>query len=97
MTIRIPNDKIIDFFPELKANPFADRICHIFSAGRDGRMSFEDFVDMVSGLGSATPPKVKADWAFKIFGWPFYNNFIWHSKYTVKYVIMFMAYTSFYI
>merc|ERR1711933_21201 len=22
---------------------------------------------MVSGLGSATPPKVKADWAFKIF------------------------------
>ena len=68
MTTRILNDYIIKAFPELHANPFADRICHVFSSDKDGRMSFEDFVDMVSALGPNTPPKVKAEWAFQIFG-----------------------------
>ena len=68
MTTRILNEKIMKFFPELNANPFADRICHVFSSDKDGRMSFEDFVDMVSALGPTTPPKVKAEWAFQVFG-----------------------------
>ena len=67
-TMRIPNDKIIKQFPELNVNPFADRICHVFSSEKDGQMSFEDFVDMLSALGANTPPKVKAEWAFQIFG-----------------------------
>ena len=65
---RIQNEEVIKHFPELKANPFADRICHVFSSNKDGSMSFEDFVDMVSALGPNTPPKVKAEWAFQIFG-----------------------------
>ena len=68
MSIRIENEKIIRSFPELNVNPFADRICHVFSSEKDDRMSFEDFVDMLSALGANTPPKVKAEWAFQIFG-----------------------------
>ena len=72
MTTRILNERIMKFFPELNANPFADRICHVFSSDKDGKMSFEDFVDMVSALGPTTPPKVKAEWAFQIFGKPIF-------------------------
>ena len=75
MTTRIPNERVIESFPELKANPFADRICHVFSSDKDGRMSFEDFVDMVSALGPNTPAKVKAEWAFQIFG-KFYDTVV---------------------
>ena len=68
MNIRIPSKEIIEKFPELYVNPFADRICHVFSSEKDEKMSFEDFVDMLSALGVNTPPKVKAEWAFQIFG-----------------------------
>ena len=57
----------MESIPELKANPFGDRICRVFSDGRED-MSFEEFVDMASGLGSTAPTKVKAEWAFKIYG-----------------------------
>jgi len=67
MSIRIPSKEIIEKFPELYVNPFADRICHVFSSEKDEKMSFEDFVDMLSALGVNTPPKVKAEWAFQIF------------------------------
>ena len=68
LSTRIQNEKVMLHFPELNANPFADRICHVFSSNKDGSMSFEDFVDMVSALGPNTPAKVKAEWAFQIFG-----------------------------
>ncbi|GBO11872.1 Calcium and integrin-binding protein 1, partial [Araneus ventricosus] len=48
-------------------NPFADRICEIFSSESDGLWSFEDFLDMVSVFSPATPPEKKAEYAFCIY------------------------------
>ncbi|GIY23305.1 calcium and integrin-binding protein 1 [Caerostris darwini] len=63
---RIPIE-IIKRMPEFQNNPFTDRICYIFSSESDGLWSFEDFLDMVSVFGSATPPEKKADYAFCIY------------------------------
>ena len=69
---------IIEHFPELSANPFADRFCSIFATGRlykqdeegvsEEAMTFIDFIDMVSCLSKNSPKTFKADWAFKAFG-----------------------------
>ena len=38
--------------PELEFNPFRDRMCAVFSTAEneDASVSFEDFLDMASGL-----------------------------------------------
>lgn len=55
-------------YPELRVNPFGDRICKVFSSSQDGDCTFEDFLDMMSVFCNAAPKAVKAEHAFRIFG-----------------------------
>ena len=32
----------------MQVNPFKDRICKVFSSSKDGELTFEDFLDMMS-------------------------------------------------
>lgn len=52
----------------LQYNPFASRIYDVFSSYKDGKFSFEDFLDFHSIMSHNCPDEVKAKWAFKIFG-----------------------------
>lgn len=61
-------------YPELKVNPFGDRICKVFSSSQDGDCTFEDFLDMMSVFSEAAPKSVKAEHAFRIFGVILYYN-----------------------
>lgn len=54
-------------YPELRVNPFGDRICQIFSSSHDGDCTFEDFLDMMSIFSDSAPKGVKAEHAFRIF------------------------------
>uniref|UniRef100_A0A1L8DW92 Protein with signal anchor n=2 Tax=Nyssomyia neivai TaxID=330878 RepID=A0A1L8DW92_9DIPT len=54
-------------YPELRVNPFGDRICKVFSSSSDGDCTFEDFLDMMSVFSDAAPKTVKAEHAFRIF------------------------------
>lgn len=64
---KLPMNKILQY-PELKVNPFGDRICRIFSSSQDGDCTFEDFLDMMSVFSENAPKAVKAEHAFRIFG-----------------------------
>lgn len=55
-------------YPELRVNPFGDRICKVFSSSNDGDCTFEDFLDMMSVFSEGAPRSVKAEHAFRIFG-----------------------------
>lgn len=59
--------KILEY-PELRVNPFGDRICKVFSSSNDGDCTFEDFLDMMSVFSESAPKSVKAEHAFRIFG-----------------------------
>ncbi|NWT17761.1 CIB1 protein, partial [Vireo altiloquus] len=65
---RLPKSHILTL-PELRANPFQDRICHVFSTSetRDDSMSFEDFLDMLSVFSDSATSDVKSYYAFRIF------------------------------
>ncbi|EHB18468.1 Calcium and integrin-binding protein 1 [Heterocephalus glaber] len=54
--------------PELKANPFKERICKVFSTSpaRDS-LSFEDFLDLLSVFSDMATPDIKSHYAFRIF------------------------------
>ncbi|XP_045142281.1 calcium and integrin-binding protein 1 isoform X1 [Echinops telfairi] len=54
--------------PELKANPFKERICRVFSTSpaRDN-LSFEDFLDLLSVFSDTATPDIKSHYAFRIF------------------------------
>nr|XP_010347948.1 calcium and integrin-binding protein 1 isoform X1 [Saimiri boliviensis boliviensis] len=54
--------------PELKANPFKERICRVFSTSptRDS-LSFEDFLDLLSVFSDTATPDIKSHYAFRIF------------------------------
>ncbi|EFA07348.1 calcium and integrin-binding protein 1 [Tribolium castaneum] len=54
-------------FPQLKYNPFRERIYKVFSSEKDGKLSFEDILDLCSVMSQKCPDKVKAAWAFRIF------------------------------
>ncbi|KAK3602600.1 hypothetical protein CHS0354_034327 [Potamilus streckersoni] len=64
---KIPIERIKDDLPELKVNPFKDRICKVFSSSDDGTMSFEDFLDMMSVFSENAPKSVKVEYAFRIY------------------------------
>lgn len=64
---KLPMAKILQY-PELRVNPFGDRICKVFSSSQDGDCTFEDFLDMMSVFSDAAPKAVKAEHAFRIFG-----------------------------
>lgn len=59
-------NKILQY-PELRVNPFGDRICKVFSSSEDGDCNFEDFLDMMSVFSDAAPKSVKAEHAFRIY------------------------------
>ena len=61
-------------YPELRVNPFGDRICKVFSSSNDGDLTFEDFLDMMSVFSQAAPKSVKAEHAFRIFGKSFWQT-----------------------
>ncbi|XP_048376392.1 calcium and integrin-binding protein 1-like isoform X1 [Stegostoma tigrinum] len=65
---RVSKDRICEM-PELKANPFRERICLVFSTAieKDGSMSFEDFLDMLSAFSDSATPEIKSHYAFRIF------------------------------
>ena len=37
-----------DVTVSMQVNPFKDRICKVFSSSKDGELTFEDFLDMMS-------------------------------------------------
>ncbi|CAM4530961.1 unnamed protein product [Lepidochelys kempii] len=65
---RVPKSKILTL-PELRANPFQDRICRVFSTAEDGdgSMSFEDFLDLLSVFSDSATVEIKSHYAFRIF------------------------------
>ncbi|XP_038623521.1 calcium and integrin-binding protein 1 isoform X2 [Tachyglossus aculeatus] len=64
---RVSREHILSL-PELKANPFGQRICHVFSTDQpEGSLSFEDFLDLLSVFSDAATPEVKSHYAFRIF------------------------------
>lgn len=68
--IRLPKQQIMDL-PELKVNPFRERICEVFSSSGDGKISFEDFLDLVSVFSETASRGVKIEYAFRIYD---FNN-----------------------
>ncbi|KAG8440621.1 hypothetical protein GDO86_006390 [Hymenochirus boettgeri] len=66
--VRIPKERFLTL-PELKANPFNERICQVFSTSEqgDGSMSFEDFLDMLSAFSESATLEIKSHYAFRIF------------------------------
>ncbi|ODN03541.1 Calcium and integrin-binding family member 3, partial [Orchesella cincta] len=65
VTVRVPIE-IVTKMPELKENPFRERICTVFS--RDGQgISFEDFLDLFSAFSEHAPRDIKVQYAFRIY------------------------------
>uniref|UniRef100_A0A8C5TAP6 EF-hand domain-containing protein n=1 Tax=Malurus cyaneus samueli TaxID=2593467 RepID=A0A8C5TAP6_9PASS len=62
---------LIASMPELKDNPFRQRIAEVFSERGDGNMTLDDFLDMFSVLSEMAPRDLKAYYAFKIYD---FNN-----------------------
>ena len=59
--------EVIMNIQELKMNPFKDRIVEVFSSSKEGDMSFEDFLDMMSVFSDNAPKSVKVEYAFRIY------------------------------
>ena len=53
--------------PELKVNPFRERICQVFSEDGSGSLTFEDFLDLMSVFSEGATRDVKASYAFRIY------------------------------
>ncbi|KAI7790629.1 calcium and integrin-binding protein 1 isoform X2 [Triplophysa rosa] len=68
-----PNERVsmqnILTLPELKSNPFRERVCHVFSTSdrKDGSLSFEDFLDLLSAFSDSATLEIKSHYAFRIF------------------------------
>ncbi|KAL1501024.1 hypothetical protein ABEB36_006429 [Hypothenemus hampei] len=63
---RFSCEQVQEIFTQLKYNPFQDQIFKVFSSKGDGRMSFEDILDLCSAMSEKCPDSVKAAWAFRI-------------------------------
>ncbi|XP_051894208.1 calcium and integrin-binding family member 3-like [Pristis pectinata] len=68
--VKIPYE-LIGNMPELKDNPFRQRIAEVFSQDNQGNMTLDDFLDMFSVLSEMAPRDLKACYAFKIYD---FNN-----------------------
>ena len=44
--VRLTIEQVLSGVDELRLSPFGDRICQSFAAENDGKMGFEDFLDM---------------------------------------------------
>lgn len=62
---KLSMNKMINGIAELACNPFADRICQVFSSSGDhtGDCTFEDFLDMMSVFSDQAPKAVKSEHA----------------------------------
>ncbi|CAK6972614.1 calcium and integrin-binding protein 1-like [Scomber scombrus] len=67
-TARVSMNTILTL-PELKSNPFKERICHVFSTSenKDGGLTFEDFLDLLSAFSDSATLEIKSHYAFRIF------------------------------
>ena len=63
----LPISHIVATLPQLKYNPFNERICNTFVVSDDGNMSFTEFLDMLSSLSPKADPQKKIFHAFQIF------------------------------
>lgn len=63
---KVQQRKILEL-PELRVNPFRDRICKVFSSSKDGNLTFEDFLDMMSVFSEYAPKYVKTEYAFRVY------------------------------
>ena len=63
---RLPLQKVLDSLPQLRLNPFGDLLCRAFSSERDGRLGFDDFLDLVNVLSPACPLHLKTHYAFLV-------------------------------
>uniref|UniRef100_A0A8C6Y561 Calcium and integrin binding 1 n=1 Tax=Naja naja TaxID=35670 RepID=A0A8C6Y561_NAJNA len=65
---RVPESRLLTL-PELRANPFRNRICRIFSTAETGEdaLSFEDFLDLLSVFSDSATPEIKSHYAFRLF------------------------------
>uniref|UniRef100_A0A673BKS9 Calcium and integrin binding family member 3 n=1 Tax=Sphaeramia orbicularis TaxID=375764 RepID=A0A673BKS9_9TELE len=68
--VKLPYE-LIGSMPELKDNPFRQRIAEVFSDDGEGNMTLDDFLDMFSVLSEMAPRDLKAYYAFKIYD---FNN-----------------------
>ena len=73
-TVIMPMEKILKM-PELKENPFKERICKVFSHDGSGNMSFDDFLDMLSVFSEQASRSIKLFYAFRVFGMYFFRIF----------------------
>ncbi|CAO1430448.1 unnamed protein product [Diamesa serratosioi] len=64
---KLSMSKVMNGISELAVNPFADRICIVFSSSGDGDCTFEDYLDMMSVFSDQAPKTVKSEHAFRIF------------------------------
>ena len=60
------NFEEVQMIPELRVNPFRNRICEVFSTDGYG-LNFEDFMDLFSVFSERAPWDLKATYAFRIF------------------------------
>ncbi|XP_064485278.1 calcium and integrin-binding protein 1-like [Ornithodoros turicata] len=65
-TARLPIE-YIQRMPEFCNNPFKDRLLAVFSSAHDGRLSFEDFLDLLSILSDHAPVDAKLEYAFQVY------------------------------
>ncbi|XP_013930534.1 PREDICTED: calcium and integrin-binding family member 2 isoform X1 [Thamnophis sirtalis] len=65
-SVKLPYE-LIASMPELKDNPFRQRIAEVFSEDGEGNMSLDDFLDMFSVMSEMAPRDLKAYYAFKIY------------------------------
>nr|XP_012325315.1 calcium and integrin-binding family member 3 [Aotus nancymaae] len=65
--VKVPYE-LIGSMPELKDNPFRQRIAQVFSDDGDGHMTLDNFLDMFSVMSEMAPRDLKAYYAFKIYG-----------------------------
>ncbi|XP_007899187.1 calcium and integrin-binding family member 3 [Callorhinchus milii] len=68
--VKLPYE-LISSMPELKDNPFRQRIAEVFSEDGEGNMTLDNFLDMFSVLSEMAPRDLKACYAFKIYD---FNN-----------------------
>ena len=52
---------------ELRANPFAPRICELFSEDGSGSLTFANFLDMKGAFSRKARPEVRTIWAFALW------------------------------
>ncbi|XP_015681445.1 calcium and integrin-binding family member 3-like [Protobothrops mucrosquamatus] len=65
-SVKLPYE-LIASMPELKDNPFRQRIAEVFSEDGEGNMTLDDFLDMFSVMSEMAPRDLKAYYAFRIY------------------------------